>query len=469
VFEADLFWLGNARLPFTNPAWYIDQLDPSVYLTRQYAQLEKRMEAYIGYARSIPYIAANVRTNLRTPMPKTYVEHAIASFGGYAEFYRNEVPKVFATVHDPELQKRFKEVNEGAADAMHELKTWFESQRKHATAEFALGEDLFAAMLHQTERVDTPLAELEAAGRADLERNLAALRKACGQYLPKGTLWECVHKAEANKPARQSVAGVLAHLVELRSFLEKKQVVSIPGTEVPEVREAPPYNRANFAYISIPGPFEKGLPSTYYVAPPDPSWSAAVRAGYVPGVASLLFTSVHEVWPGHFLQFLHSKRNSSPVASVWISRAFAEGWAHYAEEMLWDIGLGERDPEIQIGQLRKALIRNVRFLSAIGLHTRSMTIKQAERMFIRSAFLDRRTAHLQAARGTYDPAYLNYTLGKLMIRKLRNDWIAKQYGPEAAGDGQKHWREFHDKFLSYGGPPIPLVRKVMGVEGGSLL
>ena len=239
-------------------------------------------------------------------------------------------------------------------------------------------------------------------------------------------------------------------------------VATIPGTEDALVNEAPPYNRANFAYIDIPGPYEKGLPATYYIAPPDPSWSAAEQRDYLPGQADLLFTSVHEVWPGHFLQFLHSNRNPSLVGRLFVGYAFAEGWAHYAEEMMWDMGLGGGSPETHIGQLTNALLRNVRYLSAIGLHTKGMTVEESERMFREQAFTDAGTARQQAARGTYDPAYLNYTMGKLMIRKLRDDWSASRGGRQA-------WRQFHDQFLTYGGPPIRMVRRqMMGDSGGTL-
>jgi uncharacterized protein (DUF885 family) len=182
---------------------------------------------------------------------------------------------------------------------------------------------------------------------------------------------------------------------------------------------------------------------------------------------------VHEVWPGHFLQFQHSTRNPSKVASLWVGYAFAEGWAHYTEELMWDIGLGSGDPEFRVGQLTNALLRDVRYLSAIGLHTQGMTVAESEQMFREKAFADVGTARQQAARGTYDPAYLNYTLGKLMILKLRRDWMA--LNPPAPGipaDSPERYRAFHDKFLSYGGPPIPLVRREMlsGSGGdGSLL
>ena len=142
--------------------------------------------------------------------------------------------------------------------------------------------------------------------------------------------------------------------------------------------------------------------------------------------------------------------------------AFTEGWAHYAEEIMWEAGLGNGDPEIHIGQLLNALLRNVRFISAIGLHTGTMTVAESERMFRDKACQDPGNARQQAARGTFDPAYLNYTLGKLMIRKLRDDWTASR-------GGRKAWGAFHDQFLSYGSPPIPLARKAMlGSDGGAL-
>src|SRR5262249_37025488 len=159
-------------------------------------------------------------------------------------------------------------------------------------------------------------------------------------------------------------------------------------------------------------------------SPPDPKWPAAEQQAYLPGNATLLFTSSHEVMPGHFLQFLHANRAGSRFGQVFVGYAFAEGWAHYVEEMIWDAGLGENYPETHIGQLTQALLRDVRFLSAIGLHTGRMTVAESEKMFRESAFADPGEARQQAARGTFDPAYLNYTMGNLMIRKLRDDWTA---------------------------------------------
>ena len=472
VIDADLFWLDRAHSPATNPAWYADRLDPEVYLSRDYAPLEKRLKGYIGYAQGIPKTATDIRANLKMPLPKSLLERGIDAFGGFAEFYRNDVPKVFASVQDPDVQKALAAADAEAAKAMEGLKDYLVSQRKTATDAFALGEPLFLDMLKSTEQVDVPIAQLAAFGKADLDRNTQALKDACAQYLPKGTLRACIDKMSANKPKNGPVEAARAQLTDLKAFVVAKDIVSIPSDQQALVAEAPPYNRGNAAYINIPGPYDKGVASTFNIAPPDPKWSAKERAAYIPGIADLLFTSVHEVWPGHYLQFLHANRDPSKIAGIWVGYAYAEGWAHYCEEMMWEEGLGNGDPETHIGQISNALLRDVRFLSAIGLHTQGMTLAQSEKMFRESAFSDPGNARQQAARGTYDPAYLNYTLGKLMIRKLRGDWVAKQEGDAAAtatpADQMKDWKAFHDKFLSYGGPPIPLVRKYMLGEGGSL-
>jgi hypothetical protein len=460
VFDSDLFWLEDAQAPFSNPAFYLGNLDPSPYLTREYAPLETRMRSYVTYARSVQRAAVQIRANLRPPLARTLIERGISGFGGYVDFFQNDVPKIFASVTDTALQKEFAEANGGAAKAMAELTEWLKSQRGTAHENFALGADKFARMLKATEGVTTPLAEIEAAGRAELQRDQQALRQACATFAPGATVPACMAKMNNNKPEGGAVAGARLQLDTLKKFIEDAGVVTIPGPEQALVAESPPYNRANSAYIEIPGPYEKQLPSIYYIAPPDPSWTAAERRAYIPGKADLLFTSVHEVWPGHFLQFLHAQRTKSLVGRLFVGYAFAEGWALYAEELMWDMGLGNGDAETHVGQLMNSLYRTVRLLSAIGLHTKGMSVAESERLFLQEGFLDPGNARQQAARGTYDPAYLNYTMGKLMIRKLRDDWTASR-------GGRKAWREFHDTFLTYGGPQIPMVRQQM-LGGGSL-
>lgn len=462
VIDGDLFWHESAEWPFRCPQYYADGIDPDVYVSREYAPLDQRLKAYTAYARAVPTAVEQIRKNLRTPLPKTFVNIGHTSFGGLISFYEKDVPAIFASVKDKQLQKDFKEANDGAIKAMKDIDGWFKSQEATANNNFALGAAKFSEMLKATERVDVPLNELAQVGRKDLDRNLAALNEACATFAPGLSLAECVAKAQAHKPSGGPVEMARKQLGDLKAFILEKKVVTIPGNEEAKVAEAPAYRRWNFAYINIPGPYEKGLPSVYYIAPPDPSWSQKEKDAYVPGVGSLLFTSAHEVWPGHFLQFLHANRSSSKLGQLFVGYAFSEGWAHYTEEMMWDAGLGNGEAEMHVGQLLEALLRNVRFVSAIEMHTGKMTVEDSEKMFLEQGYQDAANARQQAARGTFDPAYLNYTMGKLMILKLREDWIASRGGKQA-------WQQFHDEFLKYGGPPIPLVRKAMlPGDGGSL-
>jgi uncharacterized protein (DUF885 family) len=407
-------------------------------------------------------VAGEIKTNLGLPMPESFVERAIAGFGGFADFYQKDLPPIFAAVKDEALIKELTEANKQAIVAMRDLAKHFEGARKSATRDYALGADKFAQMLAMTEGVTTPISELEAIGRADLKRNQEAVKEACAKYAVGATIQACFAKMNANKPKGGPVEGARNQLAGLRQFIVDKEVLTIPSDEQALVAEAPPFNRANFAYIDVPGPYEKGVPATYYISPPDPSWSKEVQRDYLPGQADLLFTSVHEVWPGHFLQFLRSNRAGSVIGRLFVGYAYAEGWAHYAEEMMWEVGLGEGDAETHLGQLSNALLRDARFLSAIGLHTGGMSVAESERLFREEAYQDVGSARQQARRGTYDPAYLNYTMGKLMIRKLRSDWTASR-------GGQAAWKEFHDEFLSHGGPNIPLLRaRMLGNAEGPL-
>ncbi|MBN8945945.1 DUF885 domain-containing protein [Rhodanobacter sp. UC4450_H17] len=454
VIDGQLFWLEDSGAPYKNPTFYTGDLSPSMYLTRPYAPLAQRMAAFVTYQEALPKALAQIKANLKLPLPASYIDVGVNSFAGFASFFKTDVPGIFAQVKDDALQARFKASNAAAIKASQELADWLKAQKPHATQDFALGADKFAKMLHATERVDLPLDQLKAIGESDLARNLASLKSACDKFAPGQSLKDCVAKESADKPVGGAVEGARAQLASLRQFIVDKDLVSIPGTEQAKAEEAPPFNRWNFAYIEIPGPYENNLPSVYYIAPPDPTWSKADQAAYVPGKAALLFVSAHEVWPGHFLQFLHANRAHWKFGQLFVGYAFAEGWAHYAEEMMFDAGLDGATPEVHIGQLTNALLRDVRYLSAIGLHTGGMSMAQSEQMFRDKAFQDPGNARQQAARGTYDPAYLNYTMGKLMIMQLRKDWIAAHPGPNAL-------KAFHDQFLSYGGPPIPLVRQQM--------
>jgi len=413
------------------------------------------MKAYTTYAKNLPSALEQIKGNLHQPIAKNLIAIGRQTIGGLADFFAKDVVKIFAPVQDQQLQNDFKAANDGAIKAVKDFDAWLASQEAKANNNFALGPEKFKAMVKQTEGVDIDLDQLEQIAQKDLQRNLDAMKAECDKYAPGKTLIECSDQASAHKAEGADVVqAATTQLGDLRKFIQDKDIVTIPGTEEAKVGLAPPYKAWNFAYINIPGPYETNMPSVYYVSPPDPSWPKEKQEAYIPGKGSLLFTSVHEVYPGHFVQFLHANRSKSKFGQVFVGYAFAEGWAHYCEEMMYDEGLGQGDAEMHIGQLQEALLRDVRFISAIGLHTKGMTVDESKKMFIEKGLRSEGEADQQSARGTFDPAYLNYTMGKLMIMKLRDDWCATRGGKSA-------WKQFHDAFLSYGGPPIPLVRKAM--------
>ncbi len=450
----EVFDLETSGYLSRNPVAYMSQIGISVYLNREYAPLDVRMRAYTQYVAQLPEYLETMQANLTGDLALPFIETSQGRFDGLAEYFETTVPEIFSSVADEELQAEFAAANAAAVEAVKQTVEWLKAKRETAHNDFALGEERFLEMLRASEGVEITLAALKAAGERDLERNLAMLDEACEEFAPGKSIAECVQGVQDKKPDGGAVAGARAQLPGLRKFLEEQELVTIPGTEEALVDEAPPHRRTNAAYIEIPGPYEVGMPSVYYIAPPDPTWSEEDQLAYIPGAADLLFTSVHEIWPGHFLQYLHSNRAKNNVGQHFGTYTFSEGWAHYAEEMMADAGLDDGRPDIRIGQLLNALLRNVRYLSAIGLHAEGMSVEDSQKMFAEKAYSDYGTAVQQSLRGTYDPGYLNYTLGKLMIRKLREDWTSGRGGREA-------WGRFHDRFLSYGYPPIPLVRQQM--------
>ncbi|MGR9072481.1 MAG: DUF885 domain-containing protein [Gammaproteobacteria bacterium] len=454
VIDGELFWLEKARWPFRNPYFYAIDIDPNLYVGRKYAPAAKRLQAYISYAKALPRALDQIRGNLETPLAKPFIEIGVTLFEGLAQYMESDVPSAFeGAFGEPGIRESFENVNRPAIKNLRQLADWLKNQRVQSTEDFALGSGGFKSMLFATERLSIVPADIEHIVVGDLERNLDALVDVCRTFAPHRHLTQCIDRVKQDKPA--DVLGTArSHLGGLKKFVAEHDLVSIPGGAEPVVAESPPYRRWNPAYIDIPGPFEKTLPAVYYVAPPDASWSTSERRAYLLSRPELLFVSLHEVWPGHYLHFLHANRNPSRFSRLFVGYGFAEGWAHYTEEMMWEAGLNRDDPKTRIGQLLNALLRDVRCLAGIGLHTRGIGVHAAEKMFRDLAFLDEANARQQAARGTFDPEYVKYTLGKLMIMKLRVDWTKRN-------GGDKKWREFHDRLLSFGAPPLPLVRKIM--------
>ena len=289
VVEEHIFWSETARWPYRNPFFYMsffsDNLDPNVYVSREYAPAETRLKSYTRFASSVPAAVQQIRTNLETPLPRAYVQIGRISFGGLASYMESDIPQLFSAVEDPALQAEFGDANRMAVEALQSLDAWLADQEQEATDDFAIGGELFTEMLRRTEGVEIPLDRIRQVGEQDLERNLVALEAACAKFSPGKSVRTCIDEASARKPPGGPIQAARAQLGSLKQFLIDHDVVTIPGSEEALVAESPPHMRWNFAYIDMPGPYERGLPSIYYISPPDPSWSEQDQQSYLPASA----------------------------------------------------------------------------------------------------------------------------------------------------------------------------------------
>ncbi|MEO9849916.1 MAG: DUF885 domain-containing protein [Reichenbachiella sp.] len=449
IIQSQLFWLEQARWPYRNFRYYRSILSPEIYVSKNYAPLDKRLVAFINYLERFPVAVNQIRENMSAyPLGEVQIDLGRGFFGGLADYFESEVPLIFQVVSNEALKIKYEQANREAINAARDLTKWLDEQIK-TESEFAMGKQMFEDMLRQTEQLNVNVEQLKQLGEEDLHRNLEALRQTCQSFSFGLSISECIQKVKDEKPKEGSIQAASENLKRLKNFIIKNEIISIRSEQECLVVEAPPYRRTNGAYISIPGPYEPdSVRAMFYLSPANENWSEEEITKYTRSKNSVINTAVHEVWPGHFLQRMHAKYNcSSKLGQLFKSRVFSEGWAHYAEEMMLEAGFKSDDEAYRITQILGSLTRNVRFLSAIGLHTSDMTVEQSEEMFREKAFLSPGSARQQAARGVYDPGYFNYTLGKLMIREMKRKGIKNG----------KSLKEFHDELLSFGMPPIPLI------------
>ncbi|MEO8841767.1 MAG: DUF885 domain-containing protein [Kofleriaceae bacterium] len=448
--HGNLFSLVDQDALHTNPMNVVGDFNLDAYIIRDYAEPAVRAAAVVRLCSQAKTYLEQARTGLVLPIPRVWLETAIMEFKGLSDFANKDVRGAFTTP-PAELGP--------ALDACHAAfdahVAWLEQQLPKATDAFALGKERFVKMLGETEGIHTDLATLERMAKADLDRNTHAIEAAAHEIDPNRPVADVVAEVMKDRPTPATVLAVAEkQATEMRQFLIDHHIVTVPGDELALVRETPSFARWNSASLSSAGPFEpKPLASYYYISPPDPSWTPEVQTAYIPSTMNLLFTTIHEVYPGHFINALHLARITSKVEKSLWSYTTGEGWAHYTEEMMYDEGAGGHTPRAHIGQLTEALLRNVRFVVALGEHTGGMSTNDAEQLFITRAFLDEGNAKQQAARGTFDPMYLAYTVGKLAIMKLRTDW--KLQHPTGT------LQEFHDEFLAHGAAPLPVIRRAM--------
>jgi uncharacterized protein (DUF885 family) len=451
-----------------DPDSYSSGITNTAYLMikRAYAPPAERLKLLVAREKQMPAALLEARKNLDNP-PKILTEIAIEQIDGSREFFKTAVAGAFPDVKDKALVDEFTAANGAVMIALADYKKWLEADLlKRSNGSFAIGAETYAKKLAADEMIERPLDELLAIAERDLAKNQAAFAETAKRIDPSRTPMAVLAKVQAEHPPAPKLLSVTqAELDSIGRFMTDHHIVTVPQAAPARVQETPPFLRATTtASMDIPGPFETVATEAYYnMTLPDPAWPKQQTDEFMTQwyYAAISNVSVHEVWPGHYLQFLYGKTFPSDVRKVLGAASNSEGWAHYCEQMVIDEGFHADDPKYRLAQIQDALLRDVRFIAGIRMHTKGMTREQAEELFVTDGYQPRPVARAESKRGTNDPTYGYYTMGKLMILKLRDDYRAKKGASFSLQD-------FHDSFIRLGPLPLPLVRKAMLGETGTL-
>ncbi|MDA1035420.1 MAG: DUF885 domain-containing protein [Chloroflexi bacterium] len=463
----ELFELTDRQGFRRDPMALMGPLEATNYMDRSYAPVEQRMASMARLLHAVPAYVASIQALLQPPFAKPVLSQAIEAYEGVAGFYRGDL-MTFATANLPKAQADdMAEAVGVATDAIDAFAAYLKTHVDTANNDFAIGAADYAKMLSLGEMVDMPLADIEAAGERELKRNQALVREAAERIAPGKPLPEAIAVVTHDHPtAERLLEETREMLEEIRSFTIDHNVASVISEVRAQVKETPAFMRWAFAAMDGPGPFEEvATESFYYVTPVEPEWSAEQAEEWLSNFnySTLRIISVHEVYPGHYVHFLRHHNAPSAISKVFGAYSFWEGWAHYCEEMFLEAGYGDGDPKLQLAEAQEALIRICRLLCSLRMHTQGQTLDEAGRFFQENAYMEELPAQKEALRGTFDPGYLNYTLGKLLIYKLRADWQAEQGNAYSL-------QAFHDELLSHGGPPVALLRQhMLKNDNGDLL
>ncbi len=454
-----------------NPMTYARAIDVNIYIKRDFKPLPDRVRDIVNIEDQTSNIMTAAKTNLATVLPRPYVELAIQIANGSADFLEKDLAGAITSLNDDALQAAFNDANKKAAAALRDYASWLRKERlPKATADFALGADKYQKLLAGTELVDLPPTKLLAIGLQRLQEEQKTFAEAAKVIDPKKTPLEVWKTVQQEHPQPGSlIADVAKDLDAIRQFVLDHHLVTIPSDVRPKVTETPAFDRAtSFAAMDTPGPFETKAPQAfYYVTPTESSWTEQQKNEWLTAfnyyAADLI--SIHEAYPGHYVQFQHLNASSaSKVEKVFDSYAYVEGWAHYAEQMMIDEGYGSvpnptpeqkvRAAKYRMAQSDAALLRLCRLCVSIKLHTLGMSVEDAAKFFQENCYYEPKPALVEAMRGTFDPGYLNYSLGKLELLKLRADYKAQE-------GANFSLEKFHDEVLDHGMPPIRLLREIL--------
>jgi len=459
--KADLLNIQAIRQQEKNPDYYSSGVTASIFtlMSRKFAPPEERLRDVISREEQIPRVFSDARQVLKNP-PKIYTEVALEQLPGLQSFFANDVPTAFTEVKDQALLAQFKKSNDEAIAALQSYEAWVRTDLlPQSHGDFRIGADNYHKKVLYEEMVDVPLDRLLEIGYANMRANQQQLVEICRKIDPSKTPQQIVGGFEKDHPPAdrllQSFRDIFSGLID---FINTHHIITIPSTGRPILEETPPFMRAlTTASMDTPGPYEKVAKEAYFnVTLPEKSWSPERTEEFMTAFnrGTIVSTAVHEAYPGHYVQLLWFQKVQSKVRKLIGCGSNIEGWAHYTEQMMLDEGYGNRDPELRAGQLLDALLRNCRYIVGIKMHTGQMTYEQGVDFFMKEGYMSHDYAERETKRGTSDPTYLVYTLGKLEILKLREDYhqkIGAQFSLE----------EFHNRFMQQGGVPIKLIRHAM--------
>jgi len=471
--RGELFKFDTLRSYSRNPMTYAGAFDVNIYIKRDFAPLEERLRSTVAILQQVPHVLADARANLEANLAKPFVETAIEVANGSADFLGKDLVDAFKGVTNATLMAEFNAADQRAVAELRTFVKWLEQERlSHAHAPYALGRKNYARMLRNDEFLTISPERVLQLGLAELQREQTNFAEAARQIDPSKNPSVVFREIQKDHPTEQAlIPDTRKNLEAIRQFLIDRKIVSFPTDVRVRVEETPQFARAtSFASMDTPGPFEtKATEAYYYVTPPDAKDTPAKKDEWL--TAFNYYTtdvvSIHEAYPGHYLQFLHL--NASPASrlrKILNSYAFVEGWAHYAEQMALDEGFGLdhydaptpadrlRAAKYRLAQSDEALLRLCRLCVSVRIHCQGMTVEAATKFFMDNCYYEPKPARQEAIRGTFDPGYLYYTLGKLQILQLRRDWQAQE---GAAYSLQR----FHDELLNHGAPPIRLLREIM--------
>jgi hypothetical protein len=428
-------------------------------MKRDFAPAAQRLRSAIARMKGIPGIYAAARENVKNP-PKEFTDLAIRMSRGSVGFFERSVAAwgKEAAGGDADLARQFEEANAAVITAGREFATWLEKDLKtRSNGRYAIGEANFLAKLKYDDMVEMPLAQLLAKGEAQLAKDYTAFVQTAKTIDPTKTPAEVMKSLSDDHPSAEDLIPTVARSVEdARQFVVDKGLVTIPSEVRPKVEETPPFARSgSFASMDTPGAYEtKATEAFYYVTPVEKDWDLKHREEHLRlyNRYVIAMIDVHEVWPGHYLQFLYAPRFPTKARKLLFCGTNAEGWAHYAEQMTVDEGFGGGDPKMRLAQLQEALLRDCRYVVGVKLHTQGMTVEDGAKVFVEKGFQEPANAYEEARRGAYNPTYLYYTLGKLQIQELRDEYRQRKNAT---------LRQFHDAFVAQGALPIPLVKRLL--------